>query len=68
MNILFKSSVLCASVLLAACNNDDHQQSQTTPENNTPSKYYQTKTPYQPLQDLKNMSQLHKDLNQFLLN
>ena len=53
MNILFKSSVLCASVLLAACNNDDHQQSQTTPENNTSSKYYQTKTPYQPLQDLK---------------
>lgn len=53
MNILFKSSMLCASVLLAACNNDDHQQSQTTPENNTPSKYYQTKTPYQPLQDLK---------------
>lgn len=53
MNILFKSSMLCASVLLAACNNEDHQQSQTTPENNTPSKYYQTKTPYQPLQDLK---------------
>lgn len=53
MNILFKSSMLCASILLVACNNDDHQQSQTTPENNTPSKYYQTKTPYQPLQDLK---------------
>lgn len=54
MNILLKSSVLCASILLAACNNDDHSESKTPPtENNAESKYYQTKTPYQPQQDLK---------------
>lgn len=52
MNILFKSSMLCASILLAACNNND-QQSQPSSEQNTSSKYYQTKTPYQPQQDLK---------------
>jgi len=53
MNILLKSSVLCASIVLAACNNDDHVESQNPPETNTASKYYQTKTPYQPQQDLK---------------
>ncbi|MCH7313179.1 histidine-type phosphatase [Acinetobacter sp. ANC 3882] len=53
MNILLKSSVLCASILLAACNNDDQQQNQTSSETITESKYYQTKTPYQPQQDLK---------------
>lgn len=53
MNILLKSSVLCASILLIACNNDDHVESQNPPETNTASKYYQTKTPYQPQQDLK---------------
>ncbi|WP_032863885.1 histidine-type phosphatase [Acinetobacter vivianii] len=53
MNILFKSSMLCVSILLVACNNDDHQQSQPSPETTPQSKYYQTKTPYQPQQDLK---------------
>jgi hypothetical protein len=52
MNILLKSSLLCASILLAACDNNE-QQSQSSPEQNTSSKYYQTKTPYQPQQDLK---------------
>ncbi|MBK5646204.1 MAG: histidine-type phosphatase, partial [Acinetobacter sp.] len=52
MKILLKSSMLCASILLAACNNDDQQHSPTSPETSTPSKYYQTKTPYQPQQDL----------------
>ncbi|ENX41311.1 histidine-type phosphatase [Acinetobacter sp. NIPH 2100] len=52
MNILLKSSVLCASILLAACNSDDQQQSQTSSQTITESKYYQTKTPYQPQQDL----------------
>ena len=52
MNILLKSSLLCASILLAACDNNE-QQSQPSPEQNTSSKYYQTKTPYQPQQDLK---------------
>lgn len=40
------------SILLAACNNDDQQQNPTFPETSIPSKYYQTKTPYQPQQDL----------------
>lgn len=53
MNILLKSSVLCVSILLAACNNDDRSEAKIIPENNTVSKYYQTKTPYQPQQDLK---------------
>ncbi|UUM26518.1 histidine-type phosphatase [Acinetobacter colistiniresistens] len=53
MNILLKSSVLCVSIVLAACNNDDHVESQNPPETSTASKYYQTKTPYQPQQDLK---------------
>ncbi|EXB27974.1 histidine phosphatase super family protein [Acinetobacter baumannii 1437282] len=44
--------MLCASILLAACNNDDQQHHLTSPETSTPSKYYQTKTPYQPQQDL----------------
>lgn len=52
MNILFKTTVLAASLLLAACNNNDDQEAQTAPSTN-PSKYYQTKTPYQPQQDLK---------------
>ncbi|MBJ8417312.1 histidine-type phosphatase [Acinetobacter courvalinii] len=52
MKILLKSSMLCASILLAACNNDDQQHHLTSPETSTPSKYYQTKTPYQPQQDL----------------
>jgi uncharacterized lipoprotein YajG len=45
MNILFKMTLLATSILLVACNNND-QDIQTTPTK--PSKYYQTKTPYQP--------------------
>ncbi|HAV5748175.1 TPA: histidine-type phosphatase, partial [Acinetobacter baumannii] len=56
MNILFKTTVLAASLLLAACNNNDDQEAQTAPSTN-PSKYYQTKTPYQPQQDLKSYEQ-----------
>jgi len=52
MNILFKTTVLTASLLLAACNNNDDQEAQTTPSTNQ-SKYYQTKTPYQPQQEIK---------------
>lgn len=52
MKMLLKSSVLCVSILLAACNNDDHQHNQSSTETGTPSKYYQTKTPYQPQQNL----------------
>ncbi|MGN5764241.1 histidine-type phosphatase [Acinetobacter calcoaceticus] len=52
MKILLKSSMLCVSILLAACNNDDQQHNPTFPETSIPSKYYQTKTPYQPQQDL----------------
>ncbi|HAV5943615.1 histidine-type phosphatase, partial [Acinetobacter baumannii] len=56
MNILFKTTVLAASLLLAACNNNDDQETQTAPSTN-PSKYYQTKTPYQPQQELKSYEQ-----------
>ena len=56
MNILFKTTVLAASLLLVACNNNDDQDVQTTAPTN-PSKYYQTKTPYQPQQDLKSYEQ-----------
>ena len=56
MNILFKTTVLTASLLLAACNNNDDQEAQTTPSTNQ-SKYYQTKTPYQPQQEIKNYEQ-----------
>lgn len=52
MKILLKSSMLCTSILLAACNNDDQQHNPTFSETSIPSKYYQTKTPYQPQQDL----------------
>lgn len=55
MNILFKTTVLAASLLLAACNNND-QGAQTAPSTNS-SKYYQTKTPYQPQQEIKNYEQ-----------
>lgn len=56
MNILFKTTVLAASLLLAACNNNDDQEAQIAPSTNS-SKYYQTKTPYQPQQDLKSYEQ-----------
>lgn len=64
MNILFKTSVLAASLLLVACNNNDDQEVQTPPSTNS-SKYYQTKTPYQPQQDLKIMSKLQMGSSQF---
>ena len=56
MNILFKTTVLAASLLLVACNNNDDQDIQTTAPTNS-SKYYQTKTPYQPQQEIKNYEQ-----------
>ncbi|KCX62055.1 putative lipoprotein, partial [Acinetobacter pittii] len=52
MNILFKTTVLAASLLLVACNDNDDQEAQTAPSTNQ-SKYYQTKTPYQPQQEIK---------------
>ena len=67
MNILFKTSVLAASLLLVACNNNDDQEVQTPPSTNS-SKYYQTKTPYQPQQDLKIMNKLQMGSSQFLQN
>ncbi len=65
MNILFKTTVLAASLLLVACNNNDDQDVQTTAPTN-PSKYYQTKTPYQPQQDLKAMNKRRLGSSQFL--
>ena len=56
MNILFKTTVLAASLLLVACNDNDDQEAQTAPSTNS-SKYYQTKTPYQPQQEIKNYEQ-----------
>jgi len=56
MNILFKTALLATSILLVACNNNDDQDTQTTSPTNS-SKYYQTKTPYQPQQNLKNYEQ-----------
>lgn len=56
MNILFKTTVLAASLLLVACNDNDDQEAQTAPSTNQ-SKYYQTKTPYQPQQEIKNYEQ-----------
>ncbi len=57
MNILFKTTMLAASLLLVACNNNDDQDDQPTTPPTTQSKYYQTKTPYQPQQDLKSYEQ-----------
>lgn len=64
MNILFKTTVLAASLLLAACNNNDDQEAQIAPSTNS-SKYYQTKTPYQPQQDLKAMNKRRQGSSQF---
>lgn len=64
MNILFKTTVLAASLLLVACNNNDDQ---TTALTNS-SKYYQTKTPYQPQQEIKIMKQHPMGSSQFLQN
>lgn len=58
MKILFKSSVLCLSILLTACNSDDSQNSQKTPDTDSSSKFYQTKTPYQPQQEIKTYQQI----------
>ncbi|MHA3982153.1 histidine-type phosphatase [Acinetobacter venetianus] len=58
MKILFKSSVLCLSILLTACNSDDSQNSQKTPDTDNSSKFYQTKTPYQPQQEIKTYEQI----------
>jgi hypothetical protein len=57
MNILFKTTMLAASLLLVACNNNDDQDDQPATSPTTQSKYYQTKTPYQPQQDLKSYEQ-----------
>ncbi len=54
MNILFKTTMLAASLLLVACNDNDDQEAQAVPSTN-PSKYYQTKTPYQPQQEIKKL-------------
>lgn len=59
MNILFKTTILSASLLLAACNDNNDQGVQNPPSTNQ-SKYYQTKTPYQPQQDLKSYEQIAK--------
>lgn len=65
MNILFKTTVLAASLLLVACNNNDDQ---TTALTNS-SKYYQTKTPYQPQQEIKKIMKQHPmGSSQFLQN
>ena len=63
MNILFKTTVLAASLLLAACNNND-QGAQTAPSTNS-SKYYQTKHLYQPQQEIKTMNKHRMDFSQF---
>lgn len=68
MNILFKTALLATSILLVACNNNnDDQDTQTTSPTNS-SKYYQTKTPYQPQQNLKTTNKLRMGFSQFLLS
>ncbi len=53
MNKIFKISILALNLFMVACNDETSKNLVIPPSNHTESKYYQTKTPYQPQQDLK---------------
>lgn len=53
MNKIFKISILALNLFIVACNDETSNNLVIPPSNHTESKYYQTKTPYQPQQDLK---------------